>query len=299
MTHRTTLALALSIPLAFSLACAPVGQGGAHAPVLADINPDAAGRVGLVDRDAALAEAVDHDLASLGGPLQAQSAGQGFLLDFDGEAIADAGAEAEVPPPSYSNFQAAWGATAVADMTTLAVVGPPRLAIGVAASGTIRQVEPNVWHAHNTIDYAGRPVTTDLTVAWVGVGWLAEMRITDAATGLDGATWFNGYLAADGLVGWWDLYDGHHTLTAVVEWVADGAGNGEFGIAATSGEHSGDRLFYTFVDNTARIDHHDASTLEDSWVFLDVDHSGEVRLPTHQNGEVGCWDTALLDVPCP
>ncbi|TNE86668.1 MAG: hypothetical protein EP330_20995 [Deltaproteobacteria bacterium] len=297
MTHRIALTAALALPLAFSLACGPAGGSAPAIPVLADLNPDAAGRVGLVDRDALLADAVDYDLADRGTALDAS--GAGFRMDFDGNALIDAAESAEVPPPSYSNVQAAWTATLAADLTTLAVVGPPRIAIGVAAAGRITQLQPNVWHATNTVDVAGRPVTADLTAAWVGVGWLAEMRVTDPLTGLDQAKWFSGFLGADGQVGWWDLYDGHGQLTGVVEWVADGQGNGEFGLVATAGEHQGDALTYTFVDETARIDHLDASTGEASWVFLDTDHSGEVRLPEHRAGEVGCWDADLLDVACP
>lgn len=292
------LTLAALLPLAFSLACG-TGTSAPAIPVLADLNPDASGVLGLVDRSAELTDAEDYDLAEAGRDFDLAGAGDGFQMVFGGEQIVQTGEGAEVPPPSFSNFQTAWGATLASEAFTLAVVGPPRIAIGVAAAGQITQIEANVWHATNTVDIAGRPVTADLTVAWVGVGWLAEMRITDPASNLNQAVWFNGFLSVNAAVGWWDIYDANHNLAGVVEWIADGQGSGQFGIAAVNGAHAGSTLSYLFVDDTARIDLHDASIGEDSWVFLAADHSGEVRLPDHLGGAPGCWDVDLLDTACP
>ncbi|MCO4747320.1 MAG: hypothetical protein KC912_21150 [Proteobacteria bacterium] len=295
--RRVLLASSLVLPLAFSLACGQA-ESPVAIPVLADVS-FAQSDVGLVDRETELAEAVDYDLATAGSGIDMRNAGQGFTIDFNGQVVVETGEAAEVPPPALTHFQAAWGGVVAADLFTLAVVGPPRLAIGVAAAGTVTEVQPNVWNATNTVDINGLPVTANLTVAWVGVGWLAEMRITDPVNGLHNAKWFSGFLAVNGAVGWWDLYDGHGTHTGVVEWIGDGQGQGQFGIVATAGDAAGSALSYTFDRGTARVDHYDAATAQDSWVFLDTDQSGEVRLPDHNAGEVGCWDTALADAPCP
>ena len=42
-------------------------------------------------------------------------------------------------------------------------------------------------------------MTTHLTVAWVGVGWLSEMRITSDEH--DDQLWFNGFVSNDGANG--------------------------------------------------------------------------------------------------
>ncbi len=83
----------------------------------------------------------------------------------------------------------------------------------------------------------------------------------------------------------------------MVEWATNGI-DGQFGIAALAGEHTGDTLFYTVLAGHHRIDHHDESTLEDSWVDLQPDLSGSVRLPTYAAGVESCWNTAFLDTDC-
>ncbi|MBW2257983.1 MAG: hypothetical protein JRI25_25740 [Deltaproteobacteria bacterium] len=235
-------------------------------------------------------------MAEEGDALDLDRAPEGFHLDFDGGEIVEADGGTAGSGTLYVNFHHAALATAAADLVTAAVVLPPAWAIGVTANGTVTQEKPNVWKAENTIQLGGQEVTGHFTVAWVGIGWLAEMRVS--SDDLDHALWFNGFLAYGGGLGWWDFYDDGQ-LVGVVEWIADGQGNAQFGMAALAGDAAGSVLSYAFTAaDTARVDFHDGVTGEDSWVALAADRSGEVRLPNYNQGEAACWDVAFLNTEC-
>jgi len=299
MTARSLALVALALPPA----CAPVDPlDGVDVPLLADVSGEADAAVDLVSREDALAGALDWDLADPGDALDMAGAPAGFFLDFDGQAITDAAEDAGVPPPAaaaptHEHILAAWAAVVWADLITLSVVGPPAYAIAVAADGTITELDTNVWYAENTVDIADVAYTTHLTVAWVGVGWLAEMRLSSDDGALDHDLWFAGFLAYGGGLGWWDVYqDG--ALLGVVEWIADGAGDAEFGMAAVSGPEAGSALAYVFLDDSALVSAHSGPTGEDAWVYMAADRSGEVRIPDWNGGEPGCWDVRLADAAC-
>jgi hypothetical protein len=221
-------------------------------------------------------------------------------MDFDaGEGIAEADeGTADTGSAGYSNYAAGVLSAMAANLVTTAVVLPPSIGIGIVAQGTITEIDTNVWQAERTIPLGGQDVTGTFTVAWVGVGWLAEMRLTTEDGTWSDDVWFNGFLGHEGAVGWWDLYD-HGELVGVVEWLADGQGNAQFGIAAVGGEHAGSGLNYVFVDNGfARIDAV-AATGDHAWVQVNPDQSGEVRLPDYNGGLPACWAPDFTNTACP
>ncbi|MCA9572688.1 MAG: hypothetical protein KC656_32840 [Myxococcales bacterium] len=270
------------------LACQPKEEEPAvEGPRIADLSTQ--NETTLIDRQAALEGAVDFDQAAEGQAIDFTDAG--YMMEIDGSAITDNDANR-----TYNNWTAAVVATAAADLVAAAVIAPPAAGIHLVAQGQITQLAPNVWQANNTVDIGGQQVSGVLTVAWVGVGWVSEMRYSNDT--VTDKLWFNGFLSYENAVGWWDLYDENDQHAGVVEWISDGT-NGEFGIAALAGENAGDSLVYTVVDDHHRIDYHDDSAGEDAWVDLQPDLSGSVRLPGFAGGAISCWDTTFNDVACP
>lgn len=267
-----------------------------YAPTLDGVSADADARLDLVDRDSALAGASDWESAAPGEALDPATGGQAFALEVDGSEISSLEAEA-TGSGSYSHVTTGAVAVVAADLVALGVVGPPAVAIGIASEGEISQLADNVWYAENSASFGGQQVTAHWTVAWVGVGWLAEMRISDDSGRYDHTLWFNGFLAYGGGLGWWDLYRETGELAGVVEWLGDGE-NLEFGIAVASGDYAGDWMLYTDVEDTHRIDVWSESLQDSSWVEVLPDRSGEVRLPEYNGGEPGCWGPDLVDTPC-
>ena len=282
---------------AWILAC---GSGDSvNIPTLDIVSDDADREIELVDRSVALDGALNWDVAEVGEGIDFAAAPEGFYLKIDAEEVDAIGEDGDVPPPGdYDNFAAAWAAVVWADVITFTVVAPPAIAIAVASDGEITQLEPNVWYAENTVPLNGVNVTTHFAVAWVGVGWLAEMRISSDDGTYDDTLWFNGFLAYGGGLGWWDFYDANGDLGGVVEWIADGQGNAQFGIAALTGDEAGSWLSYAFLEGTALVEAHSGPDNEDAWVFVDADQSGEVRLPDYNGGEPACWDIDLINTPC-
>ena len=283
-----------ALTIGLTVACTPTDD--IIAPMLADVSASADGELSVVDRSSALSGAQDYDQATLGGALDPASGGEGFALSVDGTAITSLESDDEASG-TYFNVWTGAAAAAAADLIALGVVAPPAAAIAVATQGTIEEVEPNLWYAENTVTYGGQSVTAHFTVAWVGVGWLAEMRIS-STTGYDHTLWFNGFLAYGGGLGWWDFYMEDGTLGGVVEWLGDGESAAEFGIAATGGDHAGSWILYTFLDEVSRIDSWAEAEQEAAYVFVNPDLSGEVLLPSYNDGAAACWDAGLRDVDC-
>jgi hypothetical protein len=296
MKNALTVGLVAITTLVVGVGCEPVASApGVDAPTLADLDVGE-GALGLVDRSAALAGAVEAEAASAGGALSVRGAGAGFNLNFTGEGMVEAGGGDRDAAPSYQNVWAGVAAVQFSEGVRHAVVDPPALAIAVAANGTITQVSYNVWLAENVVALPEGLVTTHLTAAWVGNGWLAEMRLS--GQGFDHALWFNGFLSEDAAIGWWDLYELGGAKVGVVEWIADGDGNGTFGMAAVAGEHAGSAFQYSFTEDFDRIDAWDGATGEHAWVQANPDDSGEVRLVDFNGGAASCWSTDLRDAAC-
>lgn len=114
---------------------------------------------------------------------------------------------------------------------------------------------------------------------------------------LDDTLWFNGFVAYGGGLGWWDIYSGG-AVVGVVEWLADGQGGGQFGIAALAGSVAGDALYYLKEGDTGYVGYYDASLAFEAHVAVEADHSGDVMLPDYNGGEPACWDTTFADVAC-
>lgn len=298
---RKTTWLAGSIAMISAFGCgsgANSGDDDVLAPRLGELSADADSRVDVVDRDAELVGAEDYDVAPLGEALDLTSTDRGFRLAIDSAAEVQT-LDDNLPRSTYNNLLQAVGMAVNADLITALVVGPPAAAIGITVNGLVVPVGDNVWVATNAVSDGIRTVQGTFVVAWVGVGWLAEMRLNSSDGTYTNTKWFNGFVSADGHVGWWDLYDAYGTLAGVVEWYDDGVGSSEFGIAATSGDNAGDALIYTYAGPDARVSYFDASDAQDYWVHVAEDQSGELRNPAYNGGNPACWDATSADAPCP
>ncbi|MCB9766481.1 MAG: hypothetical protein H6739_42295 [Alphaproteobacteria bacterium] len=296
MTRTACLAVALTL----AVACAPAGQQDLT-PRLSGVSAEGDAQLDLVDRESALADALDAEQADLGEALALADAPGAFRLEIEASevhAIRDDMAQGPPPPlPSFANVLQGIAMTGVAELSVAAIVAPAAAAIHVTAQGQITQVAENIWVATNTVSDGERLVTGRWAVAWVGVGWLAEMRITSSDGAYNNHRWFAGFLSADDNLGWWDVYDNGGNLAGVIEWLADGQGNGEIALIATQGDVAGDTLSFWSLDGEQLVALHDASADDDAWVYVDVDRSGEARAPDFNAGQPGCWAAADAEVP--
>jgi len=275
-------------------------------PTLEEVSDEGDVALDLVDRSAELSGSANADVASQGVALDLANSSDGFRLNVNADDVKSLNSS-EAPPPTWANVVQGVAMATFADLITLAVIAPPSTAIGITANGTITQDPeyPNVWYATNSVDINNVNVDGTFTVAWVGTGWLAEMRITSADGTYDNTKWFSGYVNNQGTLGWWDFYDVNGTHAGVVEWISDGEGNGEFGFGVTLGEHAGKSITYWSLDGEALIssdDINDAS--QHAHVYAAADKSGEVVAPDFNGGLPACWaaeaaEFAFEDVPCP
>lgn len=299
--------LGLLVPAAFAIACGSGGNGDDEEvlpPALADLATTSDAEVDVVDRSTALTGALDADAAPLGEPLDLATAGRGVNLVID--STEEVGSlSSEVPRATYNNLLQGVAMAGAADLITGFVIGPPAAAIGITSRGVVVPLGDNSWVATNAVSDGVRTVSGTFVVAWVGVGWIAEMRLSSTDGAYNNTRWFNGFVSADRRLGWWDLYDVYGNVVGVVEWVDDGAGNSEFGIAATAGDVAGDVLAYAYQDDgDAYVGYHDASRLQDLWVHVAPDQSGDLRNPDYAFGAVSCWASSTAtepyaDVACP
>ena len=288
------LALAL-FPL--SSACiAPTSH-----PTLDDVDLSVDPILDLVDRSMALDGAVENERGTEPDLANAPAA---FHFQIDGSELSDTfeasgkmGVRAGAP--TYRAIVDATVAVVAADVVSLAVVGPPALAVEFASNGELTEQEPWLWSATNTTEGVfGNQTTFDLDVVWVGVGWLAEMRYSDNTH--DDELWFNGFLSVESAVGWWDIYD-NDEIVGIVEWTALGNNDFQSAIAAVGAhENAGDVLLYgSNQDDEYTVRYYDASEDFESYVELEADQSGEVALLGVNMNQPQCWNTEWADVDCP
>ena len=293
---RPTTTLALLVTIGFALAC---GKPAPTEPDYAtpDLGTAKAGDAeeDVVDRATALEGALPPDQAPDGEALDMSAQMAGFALTIDSKSEVGS-LQDEAPPERSATYQNVWhgvAMAAIADAATLLVVAPPAAAIDIVGHGVVGPIGKNLWGATNTVtDSSGRSVTGLFVVAWVGVGWVCEMRLWTSDGEYDNTRWFDGFVSADRHLGWWDLYDVSGTNVGVVEWADDGLGNAEFGIAATSGDSAGNLLTYTFADTgDAYVAYHD-HTGSDYWVSVNADKSGSEQAPDFNGGAEACWAAA-------
>lgn len=277
-----------------------------HQPTLDEVSTDGDAAVDLVDRAAVLAGAVENEA---GQAIDLSAPPRGFLMQIDSEDLQteaeDEGDDSTMPdapaaPATFRNITAAAYAMVWADAATITVLGPPAAAIAIASQGEITEIEPWLWNATNSVTGPnGSTAEVDLNVAWVGVGWLAEMRLSTDDGAYDDTLWFNGFLSLEAAVGWWDIY-ANDQVVGVVEWIAEGQGNAQFGIAALGGEAAGDALSYMSNDQGQDlVSYYDASAGYLHYVWFEADRSGEVALSTYNGGQPACWTVDFADGPCP
>jgi hypothetical protein len=210
--------------------------------------------------------------------------------------IAAAGAPSG--PASRNNVYKAAQLVVVADATAAYLIAVPAAAVGITLNGATVEVAPNVWASTSSVSDGTRTVSGLFVYAWVGNGWIAEMRLWSTDGQYDNTKWFNGYLSADGQVGWWDFFDRWGTLQGVIEWVSVGE-DAELGIAGTAGDIEGDLLgFLAPQDGSFYVAYHEAAAAQDAWVAVSPDNSGNLRIWDYNGGEPACWDAEGDDVAC-
>lgn len=284
-------------------ACVPPGGGNNepsyHVPLLAEQSPTADAQLAQVERVPALAGAAEYDAASL-GVMFADAGTDGLAMRVEDPELdtVDDGVSGGLPS-DYENVLKGAEAVIVADAVGAVVLGVPAAAVAIALDGTVTEFDDNVWVATNTVSDGTSSVTGTWVVAWVGVGWLAEMRLWSSDGQYTGQPWFNGFLSADQTLGWWDVYDGYGAQTGVVEWFAPDADHAELGIASLAGDNAGDVLGWVHTPDDDSVGFHDASAAEDAWVVAHADLSGEVRLVDYNGGNPACWGADRKDVDCP
>lgn len=270
-------------------------------PTVASVDLTLDDTLDVVDRVALLTDATDDVPGA--APDLAKAPGA-FFFAIDGSALtatleerSTGGGAAALP--TYDAVATGIAAVVVADVAGLAVVGPPAVGIAYAAGGQFTEHLPWLWSATNTFDDPLRgPTTLELTVAFVGAGWLAEMRVTNDEV-ID-EVWFDGFVGLDLSVGWWNLYD-NGVVVGTVEWIDAGNGNAQSAIAAV-GPHpdAGNVLrFLTADTGDARVEFYEATPDFLNYVALDADHSGEVALREVDGGAPQCWATDWTDIACP
>jgi len=295
---RILLALLTSITLGLGSCEA---EDVPHTPTLAEVSAEADAAVDLVDRDAELDGAVE---GQAGENPDLDDPHSGFRMDVDANGI-EAVYMADGPwntstLETYANVVTALIALDAADAVTLAVLGPPAAAIAIVLAGDVQQINDHLWSATNHITGpTGHTIAGEFNVAWVGVGWLAEMRLSSNDGVYDDTLWFNGFISVAGAVGWWDIYLDGTDVAGVVEWVDHGDGHSEFGIAALMGDAAGDVLVYQLWESHGYVGYYDASEAFESHVQTETDFSGEVLLLGYNNEQPGCWDWSFADCVCP
>lgn len=305
MTFPRPLVAVAALAAVSSLACGGAGAPPAeyHVPLLSELSPDADATLDVVDRAAELAGAIDADAAPEGAAPDLAAPPDGFRMVFDSRGMdSTAGIEGgtyqePAGPTTQFNIAEATLLVAQADATTALLVGVPAAAVDIVLHGQTTQIGPNVWASTNTVSDGVTSVTGLWVVAWVNVGWVAEMRLWSSDGTYDDTKWFNGFLSADQQAGWWDFYDGYGTMTGVIEWASDGQGTGELGLASTAGDTSGQALGYLFTPDTGFVGLHDPAA-GDAYVTAFADHSGELQYWGYNSGAVSCWDSAGNDVAC-
>lgn len=309
MLARAQLPLVAASTALAALACAggPAGSGPAyHVPTLAEQSDEGDGALDLVDRTAALAGSLEAADASGGPALDLAGAPPGFAMAVDSRGMNDtsglaSGSYADAPagPATQFNLFHAAAMVTVADAHTALLIGVPAAAAAIALDGTTTEITTNVWASSNTVSDGTTSVTGLFVVAWVEVGWLAEMRLWSSDGRYEGNLWYRGFLSRDGDLGWWDFYDESRRLAGVIEWTDDGQGNSQLGLAATNGPEAGDVLLYLFEGGTGFVGYHDEDVDQDYSVFGAADHSGELVDPAYNGGAPACWDAGGNDAPCP
>ncbi|MEM6927665.1 MAG: hypothetical protein AAF602_12100 [Myxococcota bacterium] len=284
MTYRPLIALTLA-------GCLPLD--GNPAPSVEPVDPSIDAALDLVDRTAILADAVE---GTAGPAPDLAAAPDAFFFDIDGSDVTEVVDDHDglrAVAPTYDAVITATAAVVLADVAALAVVGPPAVAIAFAANGELTENTPWHWTATNVAGDA----TFTLDVAFVGVGWLAEMRVGDGSSG--DPIWFDGFLGLNAAVGWWNIRD-QGDIVGVVEWTADGSGNGQAAIAAVGpNPEAGDILaFGSTASGERSVSLYDAGPDFLNRVVVYPDDSGEVTLLDTNGGLPLCWGPDLADVAC-
>ncbi len=287
--------------LALFYACVPSQPVGPsyHVPLLAEQSATADTSLDQVARTQALDGAAEYDAATLGLEMPASTEG-GLAMEYDADELSavDDGTSGGLPTDYENVFEGA-KAVLVADTVGGLILGIPAAAVSVALQGTVTPYGDNVWVATNTVSDGRTSVTGTWVVAWVEVGWLAEMRLWSSDGQYNGEPWFNGFVSEDRTLGWWDVYAVDGTQTGVVEWLAPDADDAELGIASLSGDNAGDILGWLHSAEDDAVAYHDASIDDDAWVIAHADQSGEVRMADYAGGERACWGPDRMDIECP
>jgi len=301
------------IALALGMACVPPPPSSSQVriPTLADLGATDLD-LSEVNRASALRGAKEAAQASAGRPFDITTSAEGFRMEIDSNTVGAPSAAAasmrsrqtsrnqsrQATSTSYSNYLHAVGMVVAADLTTVGVLAVPAAAIAAVTQGVSTPVGTNAWMATNTVSYNGQWVNGVLVVAWVEIGYIAQLSLTSSDGVLQNTPWLTGFISKDYKLGWWDMKDQWGMSVGALEWTSDASGNSQFGILSNQGDSTGDVLGYAFVNGVSSVALYDSSADELSWVEVNPDESGSLRDPLYRWGAESCWNTQRLDTAC-
>ena len=299
----SSLLVILSLPACF------LAHRGVHQPRLDEVSSAGDAALDIVDRAAILADATE---GSGGSPLDLSAMGPGFWLNMSSatlQGILRSSGSDESDGPSgpgvetYEHMNNALEALLTADRVVYSMVGMTASAMVSVSLSSFEEVEPYLWSAEaSTTAPDLQTAEVRLNVAWVGVGWLAELRLTTSDGSYDDTLWCNGFVSEDGQTGWWDLYD-DDSVTAATEWLVE-EGLLQIGVApltwgAANGLYvDGDILTYDLSQAGGTVAYTDTDTDFVSYVTVNDDYSGEALIDDYNDEELACWDENLADAVC-
>lgn len=272
-----------------------------HEPGFADISSTADGYVDLLDRDAALADAVEQTVG--GAPIDISTTSDFFRIDIDSDDMQALDDALDTTSAEYESISVGMAALAAIDLELAERLGPHGAALGTLDNVTLKQWEDWLWSGSQSVtNDVGDTVTAQFNVHWVGTGWLMELLMTSSDGIYDETTWFNGYYAADGSLGWWDFRRSGGIL-AVLEYTG-GVGDGEAVIYFATTDWAGDEFHYTWTGPAAgEVVYSDEqpppSGAEITSASFEADESGTATMPDYGESVTVCWDSALQNVECP
>jgi hypothetical protein len=303
------LVLVLVLPGCF------LANRGVHQPTLDEVSSEGDAALDIVDR----AEVLDGATEGVGGSvLDITTMGPGFWMNVSSgslqsilrdnapegtEETEETDAPAGPGAATYEHMENALEALLTADRAVYSLLGEPASALWTVSLSPLEEIEPYLWSVEASVT-APDLQTAELrfNVAWVGVGWLADLRLTTSDGRYDDTLWCNGFVSEDGQTGWWDLYD-DDDITAATEWLVE-EGVLELGVApltwgAANGlSVDGDTLDFELSEAGGTVAYTDNETGFVSSVTVNPDHSGQALIDDYNDELPACWDENLADAVC-
>ncbi len=289
--------------LALFAACTPVDDEVQmpHVPRFADVNFSADGYISLIDRNAALADAVEESEG--GEPIDLSLVSDFFMVDIDSEDMQRLDDAIDRTEPDHSNVVDGMAALLSVDLSYSDSLGPMGATMTSISNVTLKEWTEWFWSGSQSVtNDEGVTVSAQFNVHWVNSGWLVEILQSTEDGAYNDTTWFSGYYAADGSLGWWDFYRSGGVL-AVTEYMGDvGDGYAETYWATT--DRAGDLMIHEWTaPGVGTVDFQDEqpppNPADATTVIIGDDGAGMATIPDDFEDSVTvCWDADLLNIDC-